>query len=379
MEIRVLSKLEEIREIAEDWDRLLERSGVVPLYLNPTWIYNWLKFLGKNDTPFIITGSIEDRLVFVLPLLLRNLLGPYFRILRFSGNPSSDHLGFIMDGEHRREISEGLSAFLKEHKSLWDISDFAEIPEDIFNSSLLSEPNFCINFKAFKVMESSVCPYLDIAREWEEFYRKRKKRKFRYNVERARRKLEDLGTVEFKTLKTWKEIESYLPQIFDVHRKRWKGYYTGSIFSTLSGENFFRMIAKEYITKGWMDLAVLLLDDQVIAYSYSFKWDGRYFYYNPAYDPKYSNYSPGNLLLINILERLFDMGFKRIDFGRGDLSYKYLWSDDVRQNKRVIFASPHIKGKISYFLYLGFLFLREKLRKSAFVRRLLSRLSFWKR
>ena len=128
-----------------------------------------------------------------------------------------------------------------------------------------------------------------------------------------------------------------------------------------------------------MDLAVLLLDGHVIAYSYSFKWDGRYFYYNPAYNPKYSDYSPGNLLLIYILERLFDTGFKRVDFGRGDLSYKYLWSDSVRQNKRVIFASPHLKGKIGFHLYLGYLYLREKLRRSAIIRRLLSRISFWKR
>lgn len=265
-----------------------------------------------------------------------------------------------------------------ECKSKWDICDLAEIPEDIFDDLLLSDPNIYVSFKEFKVMDGPKCPYLKIDGNWEEFYRKRKKRKFRYNIDRARRQLEALGFLEFKTLKTWEEIENYLPQIFEIHRKRWKGYYTGSKFSTPSGEEFYKRVAKEYQTKRWLDIAILLLNGQVIAYSYSFIWGGEYFYYNPAHDPKFSNYSPGTLLLVNILEKLFNSGFKRFDFGRGELFYKEHWTDGIRQNKRLIFASPHLKGKIGFHLYLIILYLRDYLRRSAFLRIVLSKLSFLK-
>jgi CelD/BcsL family acetyltransferase involved in cellulose biosynthesis len=227
-------------------------------------------------------------------------------------------------------------------------------------------------------MDGPQCPYLKIDSNWEEFYRKRKKRKFRYNINRARKQLEGLGAVEFKTLKTWEDIERYLPQMFEIHRKRWKGYYTGSRFSTPSGQNFYKKVAEEYQAKGWLDIAILLLNGQVIAYSYSFIWGGEYFYYNPAHDPKFSDYSPGTLLLIYILEKSFNSRFKRFDFGRGDLFYKSYWADDIRQNKRLIFSSQHLKGEIGFHLYLIILRLRDYLRKSAFLRGVLFKLSFLK-
>ncbi len=378
MEIKVLNKLDGIKEIKEDWYILLQKCGVVPLYLNPTWVYNWFKFLGKRCTPFIITGSIENKLVFILPLSLRSFLLPFFRILHFPGYPGSDHLGFIVDTEYKKEVSKKLYIFLKECKSQWDICDFAEIPEDRFNG-ILSDLSIHTSSKEFKIVDGPKCPYLKIDGDWEDFYRKRKKKKFRYNIDRSRRQLEDLGTVQFKTLRTWEEIEHYIPQIFEIHRKRWEGYYTGSMFSKPSGEKFYKIIAKEYQTKGWIDIAILLLNGKVIAYSYSFVWGEKYFYYNPAYNPKFSRYSPGSLLFIYILERLFNSGFKQFDFGRGDLSYKSYWTDGIRQNKKLVFASPHFKGKVCLHLYLSGLYLKDILRRSIFLRILLSKLSFIKR
>jgi len=378
MKIEGFNGFDDIEGLTEEWYKLLHRCGIVPLYLSPAWVYNWFKFFGKDCTPFIITGSIENRLIFVLPLSLRKFLIPYFRILHFVGYPGSDHLGFIADSEYKEEVTKKLLAFLEEHRSKWDVCDLAEIPESIFDHLFLSDPNICGSLKKFRVIDGSQCPYLKIDSNWEEFYRKRKKRKFRYNIERARKQLEGLGAVEFKTLKTGEDIEHYLPQIFEIHRRRWEGYYTGSKFSTPSGEEFYTKVAKEYQARGWLDIALLLLNGQAIAYSYSFIWRGEYFYYNPAHDPKFSKYSPGTLLLIYILERSFNLGFKRFDFGRGELPYKSYWADDIRQNKRLIFPSPHLKGEIGFHLYLIILRLRDYLQKSILVRMVLSKLSFLK-
>jgi len=379
MKVRVLKKLDEIKEISGDWDDLLGRCGIVPLYLSSTWIYNWFRFIGKECKPLIITGSIEDRLVFVLPLLLRNFLIPFFKILHFPGYPGSDHLGLIVDPGYKEEANKRVFTFLEEYKSKWDVCNLAEIPEIIFNDLFLSGPNIHVSFKKFKVMDGPQCPYLRIDGNWEEFYRKRKKRKFRYNLDRARRRLEGLGTIEFKTLKTWEEIEHYTPQIFEIHRKRWEGYYIGSKFSTPSGEEFYRRMAKEYQTRRWLDIAVLLLNGQVIAYSYSFIWGGEYFYYNPAHDPKFSEFSPGTLLLIYILERSFNSGLKRFDFGRGELSYKSHWADGTRQNKILILANTHLKGRVCFWLYLMFLYLRNHVRRSIFIRTFLAKFVFFNR
>jgi hypothetical protein len=152
MKIEVFKELDEIARAAEDWYELLQRCGIVPLYLSPAWVYNWFKFFGKECTPFIITGSVENRLVFVLPLSLRKFLIPYFRILHFPGYPGSDHLGFIVDTGYKEEVTKRLLAFLAEHKSKWDVCDLAIYSyliliyvEVLRNSGLWMAPNVRIS------------------------------------------------------------------------------------------------------------------------------------------------------------------------------------------------------------------------------------------
>jgi len=193
-------------------------------------------------------------------------------------------------------------------------------------------------------------------------------------VKRAKEQLENLGKLEFKTVSTKDELEQYLPQCFNLHKKRWYGYYISSQFSAPDGKRFYKETAKEFLAKNMIKLDLLLLDGKVIAFSYSFEKDGRFFYYTPAFDSAYAKYSPGTVLLLHILEDAFKQGIKEFDLGKGETLYKAHWTTGVRKNRRIIFASPTLKGKMSFYFYLLYLSLFSVLRKFKFLRIVLGKL-----
>jgi len=85
-------------------------------------------------------------------------------------------------------------------------------------------------------------------------------------------------------------------------------------------------VAKEFLSISMLRLDLLLLDNKVIAFSYSFEKDGRFFYYTPAFNNAYAKYSPGTVLLMHILQNAFKRGVKEFD-----LVERFLTADPLRQ------------------------------------------------
>jgi CelD/BcsL family acetyltransferase involved in cellulose biosynthesis/dTDP-4-amino-4,6-dideoxygalactose transaminase len=362
--------IESIKTIKFQWGSFLEKSNFLPVYQTPTWIYTWLKFLGHRHKLFILTLWNGNELVALYPLGLKRTL--FVKKLEFIGRDDGDYLDFIVDNSHKEKCIESFLSFLRKKKKEWNLCDLKDFAGESQNYKFLYE---LLKKEGWKVVlhDTWSCPYLEIDGDWNGFL-KRHGRKFQYNIKRERRQLENLGNLEFKKIQSQEELEHYLPQVFEVHKRRWKGYYISSKFSTPQGQKFYTEIAKNYLSKGMLRLDLLLLDEKVIAFSYSFQWNGRYFYYTPGYDPDYARYSPGTVLLIYILEDAFKSGLKEFDFSKGELQYKSHWATGERQNRRIIFASPTLKGRIAFHLYLLHLNLFSHVRKLKSLRIILGRL-----
>jgi CelD/BcsL family acetyltransferase involved in cellulose biosynthesis len=65
-----------------------------------------------------------------------------------------------------------------------------------------------------------------------------------------------------------------------------------------------------------------------------------------GFDPNYSKYSVGNLLLWKVLEECVEKGISEYDFMQGNESYKFNWTDKQRQNMNVRFVNKKISSKL---------------------------------
>ena len=368
LQVRVFNEIGSIAPVMND---LLKSKDAIPIFHSKEWVINWLKFLGNKYEPFILTLYKEDKLQSFFPLAVRNSF--FSRKLEFIGRDDGDYLDFIVDPGSRKASLEAFLSYLRKKKKEWNVCDLKDFPEGSQNYNVLYDLLKREGWKAV-LYDTWSCPYLKIEGDWEGFL-KNHSRKFRYNIKRGKRLLEDSGKLEFKKVRSWEELEYYLRQVFEVHKKRWKGYFIASKFSTPEGQRFYTEIGKEYLKKGMLRLDLLLLDKKVIAFSYSFQWKDKYLYYTPAYDPAYEKYSPGKILLMYILEDAFKSGLKEFDFSKGELGYKAHWTSGERRNKRIVFASPTLKGKMVFYLYLFYLNLFSRVRKIKSLRVVLSRLT----
>ncbi|MDI6759289.1 MAG: GNAT family N-acetyltransferase [Candidatus Brocadiaceae bacterium] len=374
MEVRFIGDTEGIKAIEPQWESLLGKVGSVPVFLTREWVRNWLKLLCTKTKPFIFTLWNGNELKAFFPLGLKSTF--FVKRLEFIGHDDGDYLDFIVDTDSKEASIEILISSLREKKGQWDVCDLKDFPEESSNYELLRELLKKEGWKAISY-DTWRCPYLEINGDWDSFLKQQDK-KFKYNLKQRKRHLESLGKLEFKKIQAREELEHYLPQVFEIHRKRWKGYAIYSRFSTPGGQEFYSELARDYLARKMLRLDLLLLNEKVIAFSYSFQWNGRYLHYTPAYDPCYAKYASGMILLMHILEDAFKSGLREIDFTRGELQYKSRWISGARQNKRIVFSSPTLKGRVTFPIYLLYLFLYAEVRRLKILRVILAKLQQWR-
>ena len=74
-------------------------------------------------------------------------------------------------------------------------------------------------------------------------------------------------------------------------------------------------------------LSVLKASDENVAYLLSLKVKDLLYYWFPAFEPKYREYSPGMVLVWLLIRDLNALGCTKIDFGPGEEIYKQYFAN----------------------------------------------------
>jgi CelD/BcsL family acetyltransferase involved in cellulose biosynthesis len=138
--------------------------------------------------------------------------------------------------------------------------------------------------------------------------------------ERKGRKLErEVGPLRFeprvtdkavlRQLLEWKSAQSRRTGIFDVFRFEWPHRLVERILETQE-PGFAGM------------LSALYAGDELVAAHLGMRSNGVWHWWFPTYDVRFARYSPGLVLLLRMVGASEDLGIRRLDFGRGDESYK---------------------------------------------------------
>lgn len=168
------------------------------------------------------------------------------------------------------------------------------------------------------------CSEIDLSGGWDAVWRRRKK-KHRNNWRRALRKLEQLGRVEFEEHTSSAAITAVLDDAIRLYERRWKGFNVDMAFGR-EREAFVRATATALADEGHAIMNVLRVDGEVIAFSYALRSGVVSNSYTLAHDDDYAPYSPGMLLMLDVLERAARRGDPSFDFSVGDETYKEVWA-----------------------------------------------------
>ena len=89
-----------------------------------------------------------------------------------------------------------------------------------------------------------------------------------------------------------------------------------------------------------LDFTVIDYKNEAIALHFGFAFKNTFYYYKPTYYERYGQYSPGNILLIELIDNAKKRGLKTFDFCKGEEVYKFRFAQhSVRLYQYTIFHS----------------------------------------
>lgn len=355
------------RRAADTWEQLRRRAPTESLFMTPDWLETWCRHLGSGRP--LVFGVEDGGEVVALAPIDRAWVGG-LAVLRPLGLGVSDYFDLLLPLESDRRQS-ALAAFadaLVERGSAWDALDLRGIPAE---SPTVQE---LIAAAAERGMRHAIVPgysrpAVSLDGTWEELLNSRPGR-FRYNLRSRLRRLEERGTVTFRTVGRPSEVRWAMVALTELHARRWRGQHTATIFSSSSAaRRFYAEAAQRYAERGMLDLTLLEVDGRPVAGSLGFVDGDTYYYYLPAFEPELAPLAPSSLLLSHLIERAYERGLKRFDFMLGDEPYKARWATEERETVNLVVGAPTLRGQAAFGALVGTQQARRRARSSPLLQR----------
>jgi CelD/BcsL family acetyltransferase involved in cellulose biosynthesis len=178
--------------------------------------------------------------------------------------------------------------------------------------------------------ESLRSPYLPLPSRFDELLGGLQA-KFKSNLRRRRRKLEERGEVCFERYAGGLELDAKLEEGLFLEQSGWKGERGTAIAQDGRTRGFYAELARHASAQGQLALCFLRLNGRAVAFQYGLHDGRRYLFLKPGFDESLKECSPGQLLVEEVLKDCIGQKLTEFDFLGPDMTWKQDWT----QRKRV--------------------------------------------
>lgn len=319
-----------------EWEALAVRTGAAP-FLHPGWAEAWWRAFGQ-DEPALYMLRKEGRLAALAPMVRRpkrlegavNVHTPAFGLLAESRAAALALAGDLFRDE---PTHVSITHLEPEGESLRACQEAAE------------EAGYRVVVSPF---QRSM--HLQLKQDWSDYQRERGRNLLR-NLRRSRRQLQKQGKLAVETIRDAEHLETRLPEAYCVEAASWKGATGTAIQSHPRTRRFYTALAYWAAERGALRLYIMRVDGRPIAMYYALQMNGISHLLKGGYDPAFGRYSPGKLLLQEVIESCFANGVSRVEFHGGTEAYKLEWASAAREYQRLEAFAPTVAGQLAWAAY----------------------------
>ena len=332
MQIIIKKKIDEI--VKKDW-KLLEEKNNYLIFQTLAWHLTWIDVNDKNKDILIVIVYENKKPVIIFPFcIVKNF---NIKILKWIGYDISDYLGPIADSEYIvenhyfKKIWSSIIQLIKKNCDLIILDK--QVHDNIFFKNLIVSNINCEKYDETYRLDLN---------KWNEI--KKNKNRSLQKIRWAKKKLSKLGKYSFvEKIDHADEKKKLIKKIIDWKKER--KIYSG--FSKSFSEKFYTNVIsdKNIIISG------IKINNDFIALSLGVKNRRNYLYLVPSFkmDSNLSKFSPGKILMIELIDYFESENFEQFDFCNGKEKYKISWiTDKVDINQYL--KSTNILGRL--FIYL---------------------------
>jgi CelD/BcsL family acetyltransferase involved in cellulose biosynthesis len=353
LSIRVQRGGQELMEqIAPAWRRLCDESGDEEVFYRPEWAQGYLQAFEPKADVVMISAWAGDKLRGVLPLVRRRTFVSGFPVATLTIPANVHSLRASLTVCPGAEGQAALQALWQAAKELpgWDLIDVANVVEGNGLDRLVAlaaADGYCTARKRtsqtlYLPIDASATSTSDKAAQppWLAGTRP----KFRSHLRRAKRQLEEQGTLE---LKHYSEADpGALKKFYDLEASGWKGAEGTAIQCDPRTQQFYDSVAQAAARDGYLSLDFLELNGKPIAGHFGFNLRGRYFLAKAGYDESFRRHGPGQLLVNEILGQTPQRSLHEFDFVGPATWDESRWASARRTNYRVFIFRKNLYGAL---------------------------------
>ena len=336
--VEVIATPAAFAELKSEWNALVSRSDDQVFYRHE-FLETWLNHFASGQWRILVLRDAAGGLVAALPMLLAwgDWHGLPLRQLRSAANLHSGRFDLIADNPQCAS-----EAFL-DHlavQSDWDVLILTELPSHGRASAMEAaarERGFPTG--RWAAMRS---PFLKLPASWDEL-EQQLSRRFRANLRRRRRALAERGRLRAERCSSSLEL---VEAGIELERRGWKGRAGTAMAQDVATCGFYTDLARVMGARGDLALWALYLDQRLIAFQFGLEHQGTYALLKPAYDEALARFSPGQLLMAEVVRDAIDRRLTHFDFLGEDMPWKQDWHPEVCAHDWLFVFRRSAQGRI---------------------------------
>ena len=357
MKIKIYKEFNSELEIY--WN-IIEKSSNYFIFQKFDWLKTWQRYIGNQSykiSPHIIVlfdDNFSPKIIF--PLGTHHKLG--VKIFTFLGGNQSDYNYPLIDREwiNNQKLVMNAWEVISNHFPNFDVLHFEKFPENILNdfNPFLKILNFRIHDTAY---------FSKIPKTIEDFEKKLRS-KVRTDTNRQLRRLNALsGVLKIDLNNILTDDKVGINEMIKQKRKKYALTNVPDIFKDNNVKSFYLNLHKNLTGNASVHFSVLKFDHHFLSTHWGAIHNGRFYFLMPSYESgKFAVYSPGKILLYNLMTNAIKNKLEIFDFTIGGEQYKKDWCD----NKIDLYEYLKVKS-FKGFVYVIMIKLKRIIRNNSFI------------
>ena len=324
-----INSLEDLQSYRLVWKSLFPETPRASFFNTFDWFEAYWKHFGAERHMRVLVAYADDKPIGIVPLCVQRekyQIGNV-RVLTY---PLSDWgLWYGPIGSQQTATMYLAAKHLRETHRDWDLLDLRWIPPGRRNRRGLTRVFRSVGWEPAQRHYQQTSNIDLSGYSWESYFEGRSK-KWRHEARRQKRALQKQGEIGFLRYRPGSCAEGdgdpnwdFFEQCLSVSEKSWQA-------QSQDGNTLCHDHVQPFLTDchglaaklGMLDMTLLTIDNQPVAYQYNYINQGKLFGLRMGYDHNYSKLCAGSVLFNYALEDSFARGDQLIELGIGETRYK---------------------------------------------------------
>lgn len=335
--------------LVKEWNLLLEKKVRGSFFQSPLWVLNYSRYRQRAGLGPRLLGvkTPEGQLIGILPLTIAptrwRFILPTIRAAHAAGEYESD---WISHPAHIPAFVDNVCQYLADRRSAWYKLELNSVAAG--SAVLAALKNECERRGlVYYTRAGWRIPYVnteDAGVDSLQFTTG----KYRRELKRRWRKLNELGAIEFEVHDHEAQVEKAFDEFIGVESSGWKGDQASAIACQPDALRFWRHFSLDAAKAGCFRLHLLRLDKEVISGQLGVHWGRCYYCLKVGFDPRFQSFGPGALMTWHVVQQCIENPSVDIyDFSGPEKEYMWNWTCHYNQMEKMVVGSPHwIKGNV---------------------------------